>query len=197
LANFVKADAQVNGAGSLVFFNDGSPSNNRDVVIFNGNDANFGSSYDPAGWNMNLNGINYTSGQAFITFMVSDGQNFGPNDDGSIRINGSPLVSGGIFQGNSLCCGTGPTGNGNLWDIRTFDLTSFLTPGNNNLNITLDPGFSDAIADIVTAIDLPAGAAPPPPSGVPEPSSLPLAGIGVAFLLTLRSSRKAFLHLGE
>ena len=61
--------------------------------------------------------------------MVSDGQNFGPSDDGTIQINGANLVSGGIFQGNSLCCGTGPTGNGNLWDIKTFDITSFLSSG--------------------------------------------------------------------
>ncbi len=143
-----------NGAGSLVFFNDGNPTNNRDVVIFNGNDANFASIYDPAGWNINLDGIHYTGGDATITFMVSDGQNFGPEDDGTITINGVPLISGGIFQGDTLCCGTGPTGNGNLWDIETFDLTSFLTLGDNNLNIQLGPGVDDAIADIVTAIEV-------------------------------------------
>jgi hypothetical protein len=193
LTNFVKPDAQVNGAGALLFFNDGNSSNNRDVVIFNGNDANFASSFDPAGWDMNLNGINYAGGQAFISFMVSDGQNFGPSDDGTISINGSPLISGGIFQGNSLCCGTGPTGNGNLWDIKTFDITAFLTLGNNNLHITLGPGFNDAIADIVTAIDLPAGAAP---VGVPEPSSLPLVGIAISLFLLL-GSKRAFGHRSE
>lgn len=177
-------NSETNGAGSLIFFNDGIPTNNRDVVVFDGNDANFASSYDPAGWNLNLDGIKYTSGSAYITFMVSDGQNFGPEDDGTIEINGTPLVSGGIFQGNSLCCGTGPTGNGNLWDIETFNITSFLTPGVNNLNVTLGPGVEDAIADIVAAIDLPAGAAPPPPT-IPEPSTwammlLGFAGLGFA-----------------
>ena len=175
-------DPNTNGAGSLVFFNDGNSANNRDVVIFDGNDANFASTYDPAGWNLSLDGINYTSGAAYITFMVSDGQDFGSNDDGTIEINGVPLVSGGIFQGNSLCCGAGPTGNGNLWDIKTFDITSFLTPGVNNLNVTLGPGFDDAIADIVAAVDLPAGAAPPP---VPEGTTwaMMLAGFaGLAFV---------------
>jgi hypothetical protein len=176
-------DPNTNGAGSLVFFNDGNTANNRDVVVFDGNDANFGSSFDPAGWDINLNGINYTSGSAFLTFMVSDGQNFAPDDDGTILVNGTPLVSGGIFQGDTLCCGTGPTGNGNLWDIETFDITSFLTPGVNNLNVTLGPGFNDAIADIVAAVDLPAGAAPPP--GIPEASTwammlLGFAGLGYA-----------------
>jgi hypothetical protein len=177
-------DPNTNGAGSLVFFNDGNPTNNRDVVVFDGNDSNYASSYDPAGWNLDLAGIKYSSGSAYITFMVSDGQNFGPEDDGTIEINGTPLVSGGIFQGDSLCCGTGPTGNGNLWDIETFNITSFLTPGVNSLNVTLGPGVEDAIADIVAAIDLPAGAAPPPPT-IPEPSTwammlLGFAGLGFA-----------------
>lgn len=183
-------NAQTNGAGSLIFFNDGIPTNNRDVVLFDGNDSNFASQYDPAGWNLNLDGIDYTSGKAFITFMVSDGQNFGPDDDGTIDINGKPLVTGGIFQGDSLCCGTGPTGNGNLWDIETFDITGFLTPGVNNLNVTLGPGTEDAIADIVAAIDLPAGAAPPPP--VPEPGTLALLAAGVAGLgLGVRRRRRS------
>jgi hypothetical protein len=176
-------DSNTNGAGSLVFFNDGNSANNRDVVVFDGNDSNFASAFDPAGWNLNLDGIKYTSGSAFITLMVSDGQNFAPDDDGTIEINGTPLVSGGIFQGDSLCCGTGPTGNGNLWDIKTFDITSFLSPGVNNLNVTLGPGTDDAIADIVAAIDLPAGAAPPIP-GIPESSTwvMMLAGFaGVSF----------------
>ena len=179
-------DPNTNGAGSLLFFNDGNSVNNRDVVVFDGNDFNFASSFDPGGWNLNLNGIDYTSGSAFITLMVSDGQNFAPNDDGTIEINGTPLVTGGIFQGDTLCCGTGPTGNGNLWDIRTFDITSFLSPGINNLDVTLGPGVrpDDAIADIVAAIDLPAGAAPPTP-GVPEASTwammlLGFAGLGYA-----------------
>jgi hypothetical protein len=190
LSNFVNSDAagnvaNVNGAGSLLFFNGG---NNMDHVIFDGNDANFASSYDPAGWNLNLNGINYSGGNASITFMVSDGQNFGTTDDGTIRINGVDLVSGGIFQGDTLCCGTGPTDNGNLWDIETFDITDFLTAGINNLNITLDAGISDAIADIVAVVNLPAGAAPLTPS-VPEPSTLALFGISLTSLIALR--RKA------
>jgi hypothetical protein len=188
-------DPNTNGAGSLVFFNDGKPANNRDVVIFDGNDSNFASSFDPAGWNLNLNGIKYASGKAFITFMVSDGQNFSSTDDGTIEVNGAPVASGGIFQGDSLCCGTGPTGNGNLWDIKTFDITSFLTPGVNNLNVTLGPpgpiaNGNDAIAEIVAAIDLPAGAAP---STVPEASTwammlLGFAGLG---LLGYRKTRSA------
>ena len=91
-------DPGTNGASTLVAFQDGNSANNRDVVIFDGNDANFASSFDPAGWDFNLNGINYTSGNANLTLMVSDGQNFGPSDDGTIQINGANLVSAASFR---------------------------------------------------------------------------------------------------
>jgi len=187
LSNFTTANSNINGAGATIFFDDGNSANNRDVVLFDGNDANFASSYDPAGWDINLNGIKYSGGQAFVTFMVSDGQNFGADDDGTIEINGTPLVTGGIFQGSSPGVGVS---NGSLWDIESFDITSFLTPGTNNLHITLGPGFDDAIADIVTAIDLPAGAAPPPP-GVPEPLSLSIFGAGLAGFVASRRRKGA------
>jgi len=189
LSNFVQLpNVQVNGAATAVFFDDGNAANNRDVVIFNGNDSNFASAFDPAGWNLTLNGINYSTGSAFLTMFVSDGQNFASNDDGTLRINGVALASGGIFQGDSLPGGAGPTGNGNLFDIKTFDITSFLTPGINNLNLTLDAGFNDALSAVVAAIDLPAGAAPPT---VPEPASMLLMGLGAAGLIAARRFRKA------
>jgi hypothetical protein len=177
LSNFNKPTAEVNGAGALIFFNNGSAADNRDVVLYHGNDANFASVYDPPGWNFTLSGINYTSGSAFLTLMVSDGQNFGSADDGTIMINGVPLATGGLFQGDTLPGGAGPTGNGNLWDIKPFDITSFLSVGVNNLNVTLSAGVNDAIAGIVAVIDLPAGAAPP--SAVPGP----LAGAGLPGLI--------------
>ena len=139
-------------------------------TVFN---TNFANSYDPAGWDFTLPGINYTSGTANLVLYVSDGQNFSSSDDGTLRINGTTLATGGIFQGLSPRAPGAGVSNGSLTDIVTFDITSFLTPGSNTLHITLDAGFGDALSAVVAAADLPAGAAPP---AAPEPATYLLVG---------------------
>ena len=87
LTNFLKNgndndtsnDIDINGASLIVFFDDGIADNNRDVVLFNGNDSNIDNAYDASGWNITLAGITYTSGTAQAQFHVSDGQSF-PDD---------------------------------------------------------------------------------------------------------------------
>lgn len=175
LSGFTKTDAEINGASLIVFYNDGNAANNRDVVLFNGNDANFNNIYDADGWNSTLAGINYSGGTAAISFHVSDGQNFGANDDGTLLLNGVTLASGGIFQGASTPFSTGGVSNGKLWDIRTFDVTSFLQPGLNSLNIQM-ASVQDALSEVVVAIDLPVGSAPV----VPEPATYALMAFGLA-----------------
>jgi hypothetical protein len=189
LANFVKdsGNINVNGVSLYVTFQDGNAANNRDLVLFNGNDSNQFSQFDPAGWQVTLNGINYTSGTAALNLTVSDGQNFG-NDEG-LFINGSTLIGVGPNWQGALGNTSIPSGNGSLWDVKTFDITSFLTPGINNLAMTSGPVVSDALGLIVAAVDLPVGAAPPPPNGaVPEPSTYGL--IGAAALLALVARRR-------
>lgn len=178
--------AQVNGAALFAFYNSGVSTGKRDVVLFEGNDSNFASSYDPAGWDLTLSGINYTSGSAFLTMYVSDGQDFGPNDDGTLMINGVPLASGGIFQGLAPKAPGAGVSNGSLTDVVTFDITSFLTPGKNSLHVTLGPGFDDAISAVVAAVDLPAGAAP---VTTPEPGMGLLVGAGLALTFCFRRVR--------
>ncbi len=150
-----------NGASIIVFFNDGNNTNNRDVVIFDGNDSNIdfagivgnpNAPADPIGWNVVLSGINYTSGDANIQMHVADGQPFA---DDAILLNSTTLVAAGpIFDGTTVP-------GGQLWDIRSFPITSFLSPGNNTINLTTGTN-ADCLGLIVALIDLPAGAAPPP-----------------------------------
>lgn len=191
LSNFAHGSpgtATTNGAGALVFYNDGIAANNRDVVIFNGNDSNAPNTYDADGWNLHLNGIHYTSGSSFLTMMVSDGQTF---SDDALKVNGVTIAGpGSVFDGNTLPGDS--IGNGNLWDIRTFDISSFLTPGNNNLTVTTGVN-EDYLGAIVAAFDLPAGDAPV--TGVPEPSTwammiLGFVGIGA---MTYRRRKSAVL----
>jgi Protein of unknown function (DUF3344) len=188
LAGFRKdSTIEINGVSLIVFYDDGDSANNRDVVLFNGNDANFDNAFDASGWNATLSGINYSGGLASISMHVSDGQNFSSFDDGDLLLNGSLLASGGIFQGDSTPFSTGGVANGKLWDIKTFDVTSFLAPGSNSLSVTM-ASENDALSLVAVIIDLPVGAAPP----IPEPGNwaLMLAGL-LGLTVAVRGKRRA------
>ncbi|WP_152415222.1 PEP-CTERM sorting domain-containing protein [Caenispirillum salinarum] len=167
-----------NGASIFAFFDDGDDTNNRDVVMFDGNDANFENPYDPVGWDVTLAGINYSGGTAELVFTVSDGQTF---TDASLNVNGVSIAGpGDVFQGDTVPQNPDTTvGNGALWDIRSFDVTGMLSPGSNTFSITHGT-VSDALSLINIAVDLPAGAAPPVDSiVVPAPPALALLGSGL------------------
>jgi hypothetical protein len=165
LSNFRKSDdVEINGVALIVFFNDGNTANDRNVVLWNGNDSNIASSFDPAGWDDTLTGVPYPgSGSASLDFVVSDGQIF---EDDALILNGSVLVpTGAIFQGDSTPGGPGPpppdTENGNLWDVKSFDMTSFLTAGSNDLHLTTGVA-SDCLSLVVFAANVPASASSSP-----------------------------------
>lgn len=183
LSNFTKTDENINGVSLLVAFDDGNSANNRDIVIFHGNDSNVDNSYDVPGWNITLSGINYTSGTAYLELHVADGQDW---LDDEILINGITLVPiGQIFAGDTTPPSPKDAAHlGNLWDIKRFDVTGFLSPGPNTLNMYTGV-YSDCLACVAAIIDLPAGAAPP----VPEPSTFLLIGVG---LVGLGFARKGF-----
>ena len=187
LANFTKPNGiDVNGASLIVFFNDADNTNNRDVVMFNGNDSNISNPFDAPGWNITLAGINYSSGTANAQFHVSDGQTF---PDAAVIANGVTIApAGAVFNGNTVPGPNLPNGNGNLWDIRDFDVTSLLNPGLNTLNVTTGVN-SDCLSCVLIAIDLPAGAAPPP-NGVPEPGPLALLASGLLAGFAARRVRR-------
>lgn len=185
-----------NGASLVVFFDDQNDANNRDIVLFDGNDANFENSFDPLGWDVTLSGINYSGGPASMLLGVSDGQNFGIGDDGSFFLNGTELNSSDIFDGASVPVTPGSSvTNGGLWDLLDFDITSFLSVGSNTLNLTHGPE-NDALSAIHFAINLPVGSAPDqpdepqPPRAVPEPATLALLGPGLLALFMVRRRRK-------
>ncbi len=156
-----------NGLSLVVFFNDGNASNNRDVVLFEGNDSvyNLLNPYpgEDEGWHDTLAGIAYTSGTASLQLHVADGQSF---SDSTVSITGglgAPLDildTGSLYDGNSLPSdGLSRAGTDGLWDIHSFDITSTLGVGTNTLNLDADAG-GDCLALVLAAIDLPAGAAP-------------------------------------
>ena len=162
LSNFTKADADINGVSLLVFFDNGNPAGKRDIVLFDGNDSNTHNTYDADGWNVSLPGINYTSGTASMELHVSDGQSF---EDDALVLNGSQLVpAGAVFQGDSVPNGpAAEQDGGGLWDIKDYDVTSFLSPGTNTLTLTTNY-VDDCLSLIVAAVNLPAGAAPGQPT---------------------------------
>src|SRR5688572_10589974 len=61
LSQFLKQGTNINanGASLLVFFNDSNTNNNRDIVLFEGNDSNAPNPHDALGWNVSLDGIDY------------------------------------------------------------------------------------------------------------------------------------------
>ena len=166
LTGFLKpGNINANGASLIAFFHDTDPDNNRDVVLFHGNDSNFHNSYDADNWNVFLSGINYTNSgnnsRAFIQLHVADGQVFDTFDDDALRINGTIVAPAGlVFSGDSVpSANDGPRHNGNLWDIKTWEITSLLTLGLNSLSVSM--GYvegGDCLSLVLAVVDLPVGA---------------------------------------
>jgi hypothetical protein len=160
LADFTKTGVDINGAQLVVFFDDGDAANNRDIVMFEGNDSNVSNPFDADGWNVSLPGIQYAGGAASMDMIVSDGQTF---TDGSLEINAATLDPGpNLFQGDTVPS-AGSNNNGLLWDQRQFDITSQLTPGTNTVTIT-HSYVDDCLSLVLAAVNLPAGSAPNQPT---------------------------------
>ncbi len=159
LANFTKPTADINGVALVVFYNDGSVSNDRNVVLWSGNDSNFAQAPDPQGWDETLTGVQYPgAGAASLDLVVSDGQTF--SDDALVLSGGNGsrylVPSGNIFQGDSTPHGASYN-NGYLWDIKSFDITSDLGSGSNTLQLTTGLG-GDCLSLVVAAANTPVSA---------------------------------------
>ena len=168
LANFVKNPdgivADINGVSLIVFFNDGSASNNRDVYFRGTNDSNvtLGPPYFADTWNHTLTGINYGGGNALLELHVGDGQGFG--DDG-VNLNGVVTVPAGCnFQGTSVQNEPPPAaecvlpggGVGGLWDIRSWAVPTGVFGESSSVTLS-QPSFSnnDYLSLVVMLISVP------------------------------------------
>lgn len=167
-----------NGAALLVFYNDAIGTNDRDIAILLGNDANIANPADPVGWAFSLPGIQYAGGSAAMTLIVSDGQNFLETGSNTLTVNAT-TVTVPRFQGNTVPIAPGSSvDNGGLWDHVTVPVTANLVPGLNSLSVTGQPEVNlDAINLVGVLIDLPAGALPPPPREAPTLSTALLAAL--------------------
>jgi uncharacterized repeat protein (TIGR01451 family) len=154
LSNFRKANyaAAANGAQLLVFYNDGNAANNRNVVVYSGNDGNmaFANPPDAQGWAGTFVTPSYTSGPAWLHLAVSDGQD-GSSTDATLTVGSWSQFM--VFDGSSA------GGPNSLWDSQRFDISSTLSSGANTLNYSYPVG-NDALSLVVAALDF---AAPPPP----------------------------------
>jgi hypothetical protein len=181
LANFRKPpDVEINGASLIVFSNDGDPSNDRNVVAWNGNDSNVTPlTYAPDGWDETLTNVPYPgSGSATLDLIVSDGQYV--FDDDALLLNGTEIAgAGNIFGGQSTPENPDSTG-GSLWDVEPFDITGLLSSGSNSLHLTT--GVNEDYLSLVVAIaNMPASAPPillAPASGLQQPSGFRVAPAG-------------------
>jgi len=163
------ATEHANGLSLVVFFNDGNATNNRDVVLFEGNDSIYNVFFpypgEDEGWHDTLAGIAYTSGSASLQLHVADGQPFGDHTLSLTGGLGAPMAipdTATLYDGISVPSDGQERANAGsgMWDIHSFDITSTLGVGTNTLNLDADSG-NDCLGLVLAAIDLPAGAAPP------------------------------------
>jgi hypothetical protein len=159
LADFLKAGGiDINGVGLMVFYRDGTTANDRNVVLWNGNDSNCLAGGVPENWDETINGVPYNGGSASLDFIVGDGQSF---SDGAIDINGLPFVAAGQnFDGDSTPAGPfagNPSGvTGSLWDVKSFNgLESFLTSGTTTDLHLQSPAAGDCLSLVVAAANAP------------------------------------------
>ncbi len=166
--------AEINGFSLYVFYDDGNDANNRDVVIFNGNDSNINNAFDAPGWNATLAGINYGGGDASLMMTFSDTQIF---SDDAFLVNGQVVANPvETLNGSTVQEGTGGEG---LWDNKSYDITALLSPGDNTVTLT-GGSTNDCVSLIVAGVNLPAGAAPNQPEPAPEPTDPPATQPSVA-----------------
>lgn len=148
------ASDHANGASLVVLYQDGNTANNRDVVIYTGNDSSsFGAAFgDSEGWHASLPGINYSGGNVFATLHVADGQTNG--SDSPVRFStagGSVTISdtATLFDGLSVPSGGVQRLGFNLWDIHTFDITGAFGGTTGAKTLAVDSDFAQDCSALI------------------------------------------------
>jgi cysteine-rich repeat protein len=155
---------QVNGASLIVVFDDGDPSNDKDLIIYEGNDSTDFDKYagvEDGGWHGLLDGVPYKGGTVRMQFHVADGQSVGGGSDSDVTLQATAsdlLVlpdTVSTFDGKSVPLqGTSRSPGDALWDIETFDVsTLFSSHGTFDIAITSEPHAADCIALVVLVVE--------------------------------------------
>jgi cysteine-rich repeat protein len=145
---------QANGASLVVIFDDGDPSNNVDLLFYEGNDSNErGGPEEDTGWHEYLTNIDYPGGRVRVQFHVADGQSFDDDELRYITDLGSLTIpdTASHYDGNSVpSAGFSRAAEGDLWDIHTFDITAaFRGRGRYNLTFNGQERVEDCIGLIL------------------------------------------------
>lgn len=159
----------VNGISLVVIYDDGDPTNDRDLAFFEGNDSNIPNGFpgEDTGWHASLSPINYQGGPVSMEFHLGDGQNFTDNSLTLQTVNGSQTIADttSLWDGVSLTnLGQGRASNGGLWDIHRIDITAAFGNVPGPVQLDLDGMYPsvDCLGLIVGLVDLEPGTAPPP-----------------------------------
>ncbi|EOR93856.1 hypothetical protein ADIARSV_2993 [Arcticibacter svalbardensis MN12-7] len=154
------------GASLILFYQDGNSNNNRDIVLFNGNDSNFKTfrryplnpkaALDLKGWDVVLPGVNYTSGKVNISMHVADGQDA---EEGIVQVNGGANLRN-LFRGRSVPGEVTPMSV--RYDIVPIEVSAYLRQGIHPIRLTLlnYSQMTDKLNLVAVVFNLPKGAAP-------------------------------------
>src|SRR5262245_52725128 len=161
-----KPGHSADGVSLIVFFDDGHTENDRDVVLFEGNDSNIDDfPGEDDGWHAVLNGIVYSGGTVNAQFHVADGQISLDNSLAFTSSEGEVAIpdSETLWDGQSVTnLGHGRAEDGALWDIHTIDVTeAFAAHGMYSLSMDGQLFEQDGLALVVLLLDFPAGSVPP------------------------------------
>src|SRR6185503_14563471 len=124
---------KINGASLIVTFDDGDPSNDKDLIIFEGNDSTDRDNYsgvEDKGWHGLLEDVPYKGGTVRMQFHVADRQSVNEGYDSAVKLQStaSDILflsdTTSTFDGKTVPFeGTSRSPGDTLWDIETFEVT--------------------------------------------------------------------------